>query len=204
MHSSKSMGSAPRPFSLNSNPIKRGCSHSGFSLLELLTSVGIAALLITIAAPSFARFMANSDMKIQTTALVQSLNIARQTALNQGHIVQVCGLADKASVKCMSRRGRNRSWTDGWMLFTDINENGSFDASDEIVRVYESSGATKIVFNQNGRLRFFPNGSARSAGFYICNENAKIDRRIFLLHSGRTRSTDTMLESRKKTCQQSK
>lgn len=204
MYPSITVAYLARPVSLNSIHSTQYNAASGFSLLELLTSVGIATLLITIAAPSFARFMANNDMKIQTTALVQSLAIARQTALNQGHIVQVCGLADKASVKCMSRRGRNRSWTDGWMLFTDINENGSFDASDEIVRVYESSGATKIVFNQNGRLRFFPNGSARSAGFYLCNENAKIDRRIFLLHSGRTRSTDTLLESRKKTCQQSK
>lgn len=186
--------------SLRSQNLYLGKKPFGFSILETLITVCLAVLMAFIAAPSFASLLANSDMKIQSTQLIQSLSLARQTALTQGQIVHVCGLANPTETKCLSGKGRNRDWNNGWMLFTDLNQNGEFDSTDQVVKVLQKTTSTNIVFNQNGRLRFFPNGSARSAGFYLCNENSNIDRRIYLLHSGRIRSTDTLLEHRKKAC----
>ena len=173
----------------------------GFSLLELIISIGLIVVLVGIAVPSFGSMMARSHLRTQTHQLIESLYIARNHALTEQTIVHVCQLDKESTTQCSTKRGSNRNWSHGWLVFADINGNNNFDNDDSLIRSVAMPDTINIVFNQRGRLRFFPDGSARSAGFYICNKNEQLTRHVYLLHTGRARVNEKLSARQKSICE---
>jgi len=172
----------------------------GYSLLELIISVSMLALLLAIATPSFASVIHQSKIKATASTLSQSLYLARSSAIGQARTVLVCQIANSEGTTCVDKPKRNKNWRFGWLVYTDMNGNNTLDQDDEILFQYQPDQQTAVVFNQNGHLRFFANGSARSAGFYICGPESTRLTHIKLLHSGRTRTTTNDSEKRLQTC----
>ncbi len=80
----------------------------GFSLIELITVMAVAAVLLGIAVPSFKSFMQNSRLAMQANTLVYSLNLARSTSIKLQQPVEVCASSDGAS--CTG------TWANGWIV----------------------------------------------------------------------------------------
>jgi len=89
-------------------------------------------------------------------------------------------------------------------VFEDLNDDNELNKNDNILYTNALNGKINLVFNQRGRLRFFNDGSARSAGFYICNNNSKETRHIRLLHTGRSRTTDIQTKKQELICLEAK
>ena len=175
-------------------------SQLGFTLIELMVTITIAAIIISISIPSFASLLARNKVTVQTNALFESLYLARNYAITEQKKVHVCHRDNSNSTECDPQRNYNSAWHNGWLVFVDKNDNNDYDQNDKLIRVFEPTTQTNIVFNQQGRLRFFPNGSARSAGFYVCDQQQKTYRHVYLLHSGRVRSNSSMTVQQKATC----
>ena len=173
----------------------------GFTLLELLVAGSITVISLSIAAPSFASIVQSSRVKSTTHALSNSLLVARNHALSNRVRVIVCHASSSEQTSCSNQRNRNTDWRNGVVVFADRNTNNELDADDEIINKMTPSQDVAVVFNQNGRLRFFTDGSARSAGFYICHKTVLQLRHIRILHTGRTRTMETMSEQQSQTCQ---
>ena len=90
----------------------------GFTLIELLTTLSIAAILVTLAVPSFSEVIKNNRLITQTNDFVTSLNLARSEAIRRGDRVTVCKSSDQAS--CAGSGG----WDQGWIVFKDVNGDG--------------------------------------------------------------------------------
>lgn len=90
-------------------------SHSddGFTLVELLVTIAIAAIFMSLAAPSFQTMLLNNRMAAQTDELTNTLNFARNTALSQSVSVQVCPLGATNSTTC------GTDWGLGWIVVSD-------------------------------------------------------------------------------------
>lgn len=172
----------------NSSRINTG----GFSLINLIVTIAITLVLASVAIPSFAGLLSRSVIEHSATNLQHSLTLARQYAITHNTTVQVCRMADDNRKQCHQKRDFNASWNQGWLVFSDTNKNNELDSADKILSVTQNNTKSSVVFNQRGRLRFFANGSARSAGFYICDRNQKNYRHVVLLHTGRTRTTDSL------------
>ncbi len=164
----------------------------GYSLLNLIVTTAITLFLASIAIPSFAALMSKTVVENSSSNLQHSLALARQYAVVNHTIVQVCRMADDDQSQCHQQRGFNESWSQGWMVFGDTNKNNELDDSDKILSVTQNNTQSHVVFNQRGRLRFFPDGTARSAGFYVCGRDKKHYRHVVLLHTGRTRTSDSL------------
>lgn len=85
----------------------------GFTLIELLVTVALVAVLMSLAAPSFARLLASNRITTQTNEFTAALHLARLEAVRRGHGVAV--RADSGGI----------NFEAGWKLFTDSNEDGA-------------------------------------------------------------------------------
>jgi type IV fimbrial biogenesis protein FimT len=125
---------------------------TGFSLIEMLTTMSILAILLAIASPGLASLTSANSLSSAQSELAASLMLARGEAMKRGSSV---GLAAMAPVT-------GSEFSAGWTVFVDSNGNGRFDAGETIVRqeptqhsdvrVALGSGATAIIFNSRGFL----------------------------------------------------
>jgi len=179
----------------------------GYSLIELIITMAIAATFITLGTASFNKLFSNNHITLSNNQLIQSLHLARSYAISRQQYVNLCALADNAQTpnntkECNNDFNFNSNWSNGWLIFIDSNFDKLFNSGDTLLKIIELNQTpnVNISFNQRGRLRFSPNGSARSASFYLCIPKQQIYRRLALLHTGRTRSTEQLSNKQKQAC----
>lgn len=109
----------------------------GFTLIELMVTLAIAAVLLVVGVPSFVEFQRNSELTSQTNSLVAALNAARTEAMKRNTNAYVIpgGSANK--------------WSDGWIVFADTNRSGVvYDAATDFTVLTQS--AAPAYFNSSG------------------------------------------------------
>jgi len=168
----------------------------GLSLIECCATLSILSIITSSAFPMINTSINKHKVSIVELALRNSLSLARQEAISSKHSIYLC--ASTNNIECDSSRPSNANWSHGWLTYKDTNNNAELDNTDEILNNYISQEKVGVVFNQHGRIRFKDNGSARSAGFYICNDKAA--KHIRVLYSGRTRSSTLDDQQRLDTC----
>ncbi|MDZ7828338.1 MAG: GspH/FimT family pseudopilin [Halofilum sp. (in: g-proteobacteria)] len=87
--------------------------HDGFTLVELLITLVVVGIAVSLAVPGFARFIREQQITTQTNDFLTALNIARSEALKRGGAVSVCASSDGAT--CSG----NNDWDAGWIVFSD-------------------------------------------------------------------------------------
>lgn len=175
---------------------------AGFTLIELMTTIAVAAVLMVIAAPSFVSFQRNSELTSLTNTLLASINAARGAAMKEGTFAMV-----------VPKDGSN--WSSGWIVFVDKDLDQGFDASKDEVILEQSApssyitvsatgaaagGSPYIMYNASGYSRL-KSGGFGALTFSIARndvsstEAADQTRRIVVAASGRTRSCRPSLDS---------
>ena len=170
----------------------------GANMLELIISVSIIGSITTIAIPHFKNLLEANRVTTTSNQIRTSLYLARSTSISHQKNVHIC--RKTATNECIDNYPFNADWSNGWLVFIDNNTNANYDSQDTLISVIEKTKKTKIIFNQRGRLRYFPSGSARSAGFYICGENKKHVRHVLILRTGRVRMKKTLTLKQQSKC----
>lgn len=85
----------------------------GFTLIELMVTIAVLAIVVTMAAPSFTTMINNNRSAALGEELATALNFARSEAVRRGSRVSICASGDGASCS-----GAN-TWTQGWIVFAD-------------------------------------------------------------------------------------
>ena len=84
----------------------------GFTLVELLVTLAVTAVLLAIAVPSFRDTIRRNRVSSANNALLSALNYARSEAIDRGQVVTLCPSTDSAS--CTS----GASWGAGWLVYS--------------------------------------------------------------------------------------
>jgi type IV fimbrial biogenesis protein FimT len=99
--------------------MRRPHTHSaGFTILELMITVSILAVLLGIGVPAFGDIIRNNRLATETNNLVGALNLARAEAAKRGIPVAVCAAAITVPPAAPSCSG-GTDWSNGWLVFTD-------------------------------------------------------------------------------------
>ncbi len=97
--------------------------HSpGFTLLELMVVLLIAAVLAAAGTVSMRDMVARQQLRTTTNDLFASIDLTRSQAIARGGRVMLMPL-DSAGV----------DWSQGWVIFADSNGNLLFDDGDELI-----------------------------------------------------------------------
>ena len=157
----------------------------GFTLIELMITLSIAAILAAIAAPSFSTTIQNNRMATQYNELLASLSLARSEAIKRGQRVTTC-----QSSTGNSCGGSASNWHTGWVVFVDADEDGTIDAGEDIIRVNGAlSGGNTLSFNFDNTI-FGSDGlsDGGSRTFTLCDARGDANSRgLVVLTTGRAR-----------------
>lgn len=158
--------------------------QSGFTLLELLVALAVAAILLGIGAPEMSAAIREGRIGARHNALVGSLYLARSEAIKGSVVVTLCARA--------SDTGCGESWENGWLVFVDGDTPASVDDDDTVLHVEASrgEGITIRTLGSSDRsatsatardhIRFRPDGSTDWMGgsFVLCDERGTTDARV--------------------------
>lgn len=171
--------------------------QSGFTLVELLITIAVAAILLTLAIPNFNTVIKNNRLSTSANQLVSYLSLARSEAIKRGVDVSICKSTDQAN--CTTAAGDN--WEDGWIVFVDNNGNRSINAGDTIIRVHQGLPRNTLRGDSNiaNAACFSSRGFGSCAGgnsdgtFNLCDDRADTNtaRSIDIALTGRVRTTTT-------------
>lgn len=84
---------------------------TGFTLMELLITISIMAILTAIAIPSFQSLMTQMRMDSEIHSLITDLSFGRSEAIKQGVVINVCPSTGQT---CNS--GTPLNWSSGWIV----------------------------------------------------------------------------------------
>lgn len=107
----------------------------GFTLIELMVTISVLAILLAIAIPNFQSFILHSRLTATTNDLASALAMARSEAVKRATRITVCKSSDTeaASPSCATAA----NWQDGWIVFVDGATAGTVDDIDTILRIFQ-------------------------------------------------------------------
>jgi type IV fimbrial biogenesis protein FimT len=176
----------------------RQCGQ-GFTLVELMVALAIAAILMTVAVPSMQDAALNGKLRAQSNAFLASLHLARSEAIKRNGRVVLCKSSD--GVDCAVSGG----WEQGWIVFSDNNNdaNRAGDTDEVIVERHEplasgfllrggASVASYISFNPAGST-MSTSGALQFGSVTLCRSQPMSDqgKQIVLNAAGRARVCET-------------
>jgi len=120
--------------------------NSGFTLLELMVTIAILAIVAALAGPSFSDLLARNRGAAQVNALVAGLNAARAEAVKRAQAVQFCTSGD--GVNC------GGSAASPWIvaLANDPDNLNPLRVIEPMDLVNAGDGAREFAFQINGAL----------------------------------------------------
>ncbi|MFZ5654843.1 MAG: GspH/FimT family pseudopilin [Pseudomonadota bacterium] len=96
---------------------------AGFTLIEMMVTLTLLAILIALVAPSFQGVLRDSRAAALANALVGSLMLARSEAVKRNAPVVLC--RSNTGTSCAGSE-----WEDGWILWADMDRDDTLDPDD--------------------------------------------------------------------------
>jgi len=161
--------------------------ESGFTLLELIVTLAVAAIILSVGVPSFRGVIMDNRLVSQSNQFVTSVKMARSAAVRYQRPATVCSSDnfDAAVPTCSA----DNDWSNGWIVWVDKNRD-SLTTANEIISVFGPindastlSSTTSSSFTYDARGF----GTAGAGNLTLCDSRTDEMGRIIKVNSvGRT------------------
>jgi type IV fimbrial biogenesis protein FimT len=155
----------PKRRLLQLNPVRQTAAHSGFTLIELLIALAVFGVLIMLAGPMYAQYMANSQIRNAAESLLDGVRLAQQEAIKQNILAQFV-----ISPTGWVAQVQNEDDPTGTYLSLQ-----SYDKTESAARatlVGHPAGAVTVTFNGLGRV--VPNPDATPSLSWVAITNTTV------------------------------
>jgi len=162
-------------------------SNKGFSLIELMATVSIVAILVAVGGPGMRSMLENNARPSEANRFLGALRYARGEAVKRRMTVT------------LKTNGISRSWAEGWEIYTNTGFDGDCNVTDErgysdfsgtctneelrsdpevtsSIRITSGSSTVNYIsFDKNGMLLPLPPTAraAANAKFVVCNHGSE-------------------------------
>lgn len=158
----------------------RRIGSSGFTLVEIMVTIAVMAILMGIAIPSFTEVMLGSKLGSYANNLSSSALLARSEAIKRNERITLC--VSLAGTACEAG-----SWEQGWIVKSGSSILHRQEALPTGLKATEASSLTSIDFSPTG-------AGATSATFTICRATPSVgsqERIVNISATGRVAVTKT-------------
>ena len=169
----------------------------GITIVELVVSLAVVAILVTSGVPAFSNFIQSNRLGKSSFDLFVTINLARSEAVKRRTRVVLCRTANPMATT-PSCGGTPNTWTTGWLVFASGDGNNTYEvATDTLLGIglVESPGVTVITNStSNNNLEYNPDGTTNEGGgtarFAVCDKRGGIHgRQINVPPHGRPKFT---------------
>jgi len=169
----------------------------GFSLYELLITMTLVALVLTLGIPSFGSIVANHRLKVEVNALFHAVHLARKGSIVRRRAVTICPSYD--GLVCEP----SFDWSLGWMMFvnTDRDYPVSRDDDEAILSHHPVDIDTRIMSNRKTFTLRAIELRATNGTLVFCDRGGRATARALVIsYTGRPRVTRTDRSGRPYQC----
>ena len=175
-------------------------SHIGFTLIELIITVAVASILITIAAPSMMHMVKDNRLSTAINDFIADTMLARSAAIKRNLPVVICKSNNPLNANPTCNTTAANPWSNGWIVFVDddldgtpgesTDNNGQRDSSEPVLRQHGPAG-TDISLTPSTNLElglsYRPSGRPqyRNSGTLVAYNGGEI---IFCDNRGSSRA----------------
>lgn len=168
----------------------------GFTIPEVIITLGIAAIILTTAVPSVSNTIKDNRLATQVNQIITDIHLARSEAAKRDMRVVLCRSNDpnSSSPTCSKDPAHDYTWTGGYLIFADTGAtpDGDYDEDTDILlsRGQPATSGVRMLTNSNWNwnLQFNPNGSLHEGGpgiMSICDDRGDEEgRQIVVSLSG--------------------
>lgn len=130
--------------------------EAGFSLIELVVTVAVAAIILAIALPAFGAMLQHARERRAYELLTLAFASARLESVKAGRPVTVCPSSD--GLGCRD----DDVWTQGWIIYEDPERSPQPGDGDAVLQRFDAIGKGLRLRSSAGRkrVRFVPSGWA--------------------------------------------
>jgi len=125
--------------------------QSGFTLYELLITVLVVGVVLTLGVPNFAEFTQNSRLTSTSNDLLSSFQVGRSEAARSKTNITICASDNSltAAANCGGAFG------DGWIIFVDIDGDLNRAGAGENVLRAHPAAPSGVTITTNGGATYF-------------------------------------------------
>ena len=153
-------------------------NHHGFTLIELMVTLAVIAIILAIAVPNMRTLIQNGRLSTQSNDFISDITFARSEAIKRGNNVVIC----PATVATACSGGSN--WENGRLIFVDANNDSAWGVGDIPLRFRESLGGANTQRAAGGLLTFDRRGllvAGSPTSFRLCDERLVAYGRVITL-----------------------
>jgi prepilin-type N-terminal cleavage/methylation domain-containing protein len=156
----------------------------GFTLLELLMTIAIAAMVLTLGLPSFGALKARNAQRVEVNALFHAVHLARKGSIMRKQVVSRCPTVDGNACNA------GCDWSGGFLVFenSDRDEPPELDDGEIVLHRHLASPTVKITANRRGftlRATFL---RATNGTLVVCDRAGRVKPRALVIsYTGRPR-----------------
>ena len=159
----------------------------GFSLLELVVTLAVASMLVTLTLPVAERLVDDARANTAINDLARTIALARGAALTYQRRVKLCPGTGNAC-------GARNSWADGMLVFTEDDGDQRLDENELVIARIRGTTHGRFTwrsFRNRSELLFTAYGLTDwlNGSFLYCpdNNDSRQARMLILNTAGRTR-----------------
>jgi len=158
--------------------------EAGFTLIELVVTLAIISILLSLSLPSFEGMLARQRVSSTMHLLSSDMAMARSTAVMRRQAVVICPL--DAAGGCSG----GNDWAAGWMVFRDPDGNRKPDDRSRILRLTEAPAAGRLSLSSTRSfLRYQQDGRTAHSNLTVrvCADD-RLAGKVIVNNLGRVRT----------------
>ncbi len=158
--------------------------QGAYSLYELLMTLSLFALVMTLGLPSFGKIVASHRLRVEVDALFHAIHLARKESVVRRRVVTICPTRDGQLCD------QTLDWSAGWMMFVNHDRSSAQTRQDDEPVLFRSRSNSGIRITANRRIFSLRSTQLRATNGTVvfCDEADRVaPRALVVSYTGRPR-----------------